>query len=99
MNKSIENSSPSVGLDLIWGVREIAKAICRPERATFYLLETGKILPARKIGGRWCRRAPGCESFSRIGWWARSSDQCVPKTETRPRWRVSSGGEVDDAIP
>ena len=63
MNESIENSSPSVGLDLIWGVREIAKAICRPERATFYLLETGKILPARKIGGRWCSSRSGLKKF------------------------------------
>lgn len=39
-------------LELIWGVREIAKLIRRNERQTFHLLETGQI-PGKKVGGRW----------------------------------------------
>ena len=39
-------------LDLVWGGRDIAKAINRNPRQTFYLLETGAI-PARKVGKIW----------------------------------------------
>lgn len=39
-------------MDLIWGGEEIAKAIGRPRRITFHLLEKGE-LPAKKVGGRW----------------------------------------------
>ncbi|WP_262514224.1 DNA-binding protein [Agrobacterium tumefaciens] len=38
--------------DVIWGAGEIAKAIGTTERATYHMLELGKI-PARKIGKRW----------------------------------------------
>jgi hypothetical protein len=44
-------AAPQV-LDLIWGAKAIAVAIGKTERATFHLLEQGKI-PARKIGGQW----------------------------------------------
>jgi hypothetical protein len=37
---------------LIWGAEQIGEVIGRPTRATFHLLEQ-KILPARKVGGRW----------------------------------------------
>ena len=37
-------------LGLIWCAAAIAHFI---ERATFHLLESG-MLPARKVGGRWC---------------------------------------------
>jgi hypothetical protein len=53
MSEAIENEPSSQVLDLLWGVREIAKTIGRSERATFYVLETSKIPPARRIGGRW----------------------------------------------
>jgi len=39
-------------LDLIWGRAAIAKAIGRPERATFHMIARG-YLPAKRIGGRW----------------------------------------------
>jgi hypothetical protein len=39
--------------DLIWGATAIAKVIGRSERATFHLLEN-QLLPAKRIGGRWC---------------------------------------------
>jgi hypothetical protein len=36
----------------VWGAKAIAKAIDRPLRATFALLEKGAI-PAKKVGRRW----------------------------------------------
>lgn len=40
-------------LDLIWGAEEIAKAMGRTTRATFHMLESGEITPAKQIGRRW----------------------------------------------
>ena len=39
-------------LDLVWGIKAIAKLIGRTERQAFYLASEGKI-PARQVGGRW----------------------------------------------
>jgi hypothetical protein len=39
--------------DLLWGAAAIAAVIGRSPRATFYMLESGGLLPARKVGGRW----------------------------------------------
>jgi len=39
-------------LDLVWGAANIARLIGKTPRATFHLLEGGKI-PARKIGATW----------------------------------------------
>jgi hypothetical protein len=39
--------------DLVWGAAAIGRAIGRSERAVFHLLEK-QLLPARRIGGRWC---------------------------------------------
>jgi len=39
--------------DILWGVKAIARALGRTERATFHLCEKGH-LPVAKIGGRWC---------------------------------------------
>jgi hypothetical protein len=53
----------SIGpLNLIWGVRAIAKEIDRTPRQTFYLLEKGH-LPANKLGGRWCASRSGLRQF------------------------------------
>ena len=38
--------------DLLWGVREIGKAIHRTNRQTYHLLERG-LLPGRKVGASW----------------------------------------------
>lgn len=40
-------------LDLLWGADEIARAIGKTRRQTFWLLENGQ-LPAKKIGRQWC---------------------------------------------
>jgi len=63
MSERTENETSIQVLDLLWGVREIAKTIGRSERATFYLLETGKIPPARRIGGRWCSSRAALRRF------------------------------------
>ncbi len=38
---------------IIWECANIAKAIGRTEKATFYALQEGKIPGAKKIAGRW----------------------------------------------
>jgi hypothetical protein len=38
---------------IVWGAREIGKAIGRSEKAAFAMLEQGKIAGARKVAGRW----------------------------------------------
>jgi hypothetical protein len=70
MSEALENSpslieaEATVGLDLIWGVKGIARTIRRSERAAFYLLENDRIPCARKIGGRWvASRAALCKFF------------------------------------
>ena len=42
-----------LGDDLLWGVAEIAEEIRRTPRQASHLLERG-LLPATKIGRRWC---------------------------------------------
>ncbi|KIZ38074.1 MULTISPECIES: hypothetical protein [Rhodopseudomonas] len=44
------NTQPA---DIVWGARNIGIAIGRTEKATFAMLETGKVPGARKIAGRW----------------------------------------------
>jgi hypothetical protein len=38
--------------DLLWGVREIGKAIRRSDRRAYHLLARG-LLPGRKVGASW----------------------------------------------
>ena len=45
-------STESIDDDLLWSASAIAKAINRPVRIVFYLLESGQ-LSARKVGARW----------------------------------------------
>jgi hypothetical protein len=40
-------------IKIIWGCKDIAKAIGRSEKATFHALQEGKIPGAKKIAGRW----------------------------------------------
>ena len=39
--------------EIVWGAASIGKAIGRTEKATFTMLEAGKIAGARKVAGRW----------------------------------------------
>jgi len=47
-----EDGPNTQALDLVWGARAIARLIGKSPRATFHLLESGRI-PARKIGAQW----------------------------------------------
>lgn len=38
---------------IVWGAKDIAKAIGRSEKAVFAMLERGQCPGAKKIGGRW----------------------------------------------
>lgn len=42
-----------ISRDLVWGAAEIGKVINRGERQTFYLLQSGMIPKARRIGSQW----------------------------------------------
>jgi hypothetical protein len=39
--------------EIVWGAKAIAAAIGRTEKATFAVLEAGKLAGAKKIKGRW----------------------------------------------
>ena len=55
---------PNEILDLVWEVGGIGKVIRRTPRQTINLLQQG-MLPARKIGNRWCAsRAALVEFFT-----------------------------------
>lgn len=49
-NQSTLRSGES--LDLVWGIKEIARFIGRTERQAFYMASEGKI-PVKQVGGRW----------------------------------------------
>ena len=49
---TVETSRDKDADDLLWGVREIGKAIRRSDRQTYHLLMRG-LLPGRKIGASW----------------------------------------------
>ena len=49
-------------LPLLWGVKEIAAYIGRPQRATYHLLDQGR-LPAKVVGGRWCASRDNLREF------------------------------------
>jgi len=38
---------------VVWGARNIGKAIGRTEKATYAMLESGQLPGARKVAGRW----------------------------------------------
>jgi hypothetical protein len=46
---------------IAWGARRIGEEINRTERQTHYLLETGQIRAARKIGAQWCASLSGLD--------------------------------------
>jgi hypothetical protein len=51
-------------MDLLWGVRSIAREIGRSEKQTYYLLGTRQI-PGQKVGGKWCGSRLGYRRFFR----------------------------------
>lgn len=46
------NDKEALADDLIWGAKDIGRAIGRNERQTWVLLDTGKI-PSAKVGARY----------------------------------------------
>lgn len=52
----IQNESAATPEEVIWGAKNIARAIKRSEKSCFAALEAGKIPGAVKFGGRWCFR-------------------------------------------
>ena len=57
-----ESVEPSLQDDLIWGIEAIGGAINRSPRATYHLLENGR-LPAKKVGNRWCSSKSALRRF------------------------------------
>jgi hypothetical protein len=47
------------GLDLLWGAIPIGKELGLNQRQAYYLLESGVVPGARKVGGRWCASRSG----------------------------------------
>jgi hypothetical protein len=47
------NTAQSNTAEIVWGARNIGIAIGRTEKATFAMLEAGKLPGARKVAGRW----------------------------------------------
>ncbi len=60
--RSVGEDDSMLESDLLWGVRPISRTINRTERQTFHLLESG-LLPATKIGGRWCTSRTRLKEF------------------------------------
>lgn len=52
----------SEALDLVWGIKAIAKVIGRTERQTYAMCDAGH-LPARRVGQRWVAKRAALERF------------------------------------
>lgn len=60
MDKDLKPDKPEeIGLDLLWGMTNIAKELGLNRRQAYYLLESGVVAGARKVGGRWCASRSG----------------------------------------
>lgn len=49
-------------IDLVWGIKDIAKAIRRTPRQAFHLCANGA-LPAKKVGNRWVADRQALQRF------------------------------------
>lgn len=58
----LKDSKKDSKLALVWGAKSISERINRPIRATFNLLESGKI-PGRRIGRRWVVSEHALQAF------------------------------------
>lgn len=50
----IHEATAPAALDVVWGAPAIAAALGRTERATYHMLESGRVPGAAKVCGRWC---------------------------------------------
>jgi hypothetical protein len=51
--------------NVVWGASGIAREIGLSRRATFHLLEAGR-LPAKKVGGRWVAHRESLNDFFKV---------------------------------
>ena len=58
----LNDESGTAALDIIWGAKAIGKTIHRTPRQVNHLLDQG-VLPARKVGGRWCASLAELQRF------------------------------------
>lgn len=64
MNQDVRISEQEV----IWGAANIGRAIGKPTRSAYHLLEQGAVAGARKIAGRWSlRRSVFLKSYESVG--------------------------------
>lgn len=49
-------------LDLVWGIKAIAKLIGRTERQTYAMCDAGQ-LPVRRVGQRWVAKREALDRF------------------------------------
>jgi hypothetical protein len=59
MDLKPDGKPEEIGLDLLWGAAPIAKELGLNRRQAYYLLESGVVAGARKVGGRWCASRAG----------------------------------------
>jgi hypothetical protein len=71
MSETIENAPSSPGLDLLWGVRLIAKTVGRTERAMFSIYQKiiRSLRPKKSAGGGLSRELPFANSLRRLDVW------------------------------
>jgi len=83
-------------LTLLWGAKAISKAIDRPVRATFTLLESGEI-PGRKIGRRWVVTEEALQRFFADMPTGLGNDQQSRRSRRRLARMARRTGEAGDA--
>jgi hypothetical protein len=49
-------------IEILWGVKAISRAIGKPPRGVYHLLENGRI-PAKKIGRQWTSTREALDKF------------------------------------
>jgi hypothetical protein len=54
LDQALNQTESAIGPRIVWGAPAIAAAINRPLRATYHMLESGRLPGAKKIAGRWC---------------------------------------------
>lgn len=58
----MDNLGTQRALDIVWGGKAIAEEVGLTKRQTYHLLGSG-LIPAQKIGSKWCASRAGLRSF------------------------------------
>jgi hypothetical protein len=77
MTETPENDSNAT---YAWGATNIGRIINTPPRRTFYLLENG-LIPAKKIGGKWCADIDQLRAFMK----GELTEKTIPPEKLTPR--------------